>query len=301
MTELDVVSPDGTRIRAWSNDGEGIPVLLLPGNATTPEGFPSLMRADTGLRVLSYYMRGTFGSERPKDAGRIRVEHHVEDAVAVLDHAGVDRAVIVGWSLGVNSAFEFAMRYPERTLGVLAVGGVPGGTHATLWHPLPLPRRVRSVLAYAVVGLGLVVGPLATRATHLVPGTEATMRLLIRLGLFESSAPPAELAAFLSRVARQDLRWVATLARAGFEHTPMQDLHLIPVPVTFLAGSRDWLTSPRAIAAAAARIPHAVLHTLPATHIIGIEHPDRIVELVHETARRGGWGTPSDSMSADTA
>ena len=42
-----------------------------------------------------------------------------------MDSYGVDRAVVIGWSAGVNAAFEAAVRQPQRIAGVLAVGGVP--------------------------------------------------------------------------------------------------------------------------------------------------------------------------------
>ena len=54
-----------------------------------------------------------------------------------MDSYGVDRAVVIEWSAGVNVAFEAAVRQPQRIAGVLAVGGVPGGTFEALLHPLP--------------------------------------------------------------------------------------------------------------------------------------------------------------------
>jgi lipase len=51
---------------------------------------------------------------------------HVADLIAVLDHAGVDRAVVVGHSMGCNVAARFAADHPERvTAVVLLDGGLP--------------------------------------------------------------------------------------------------------------------------------------------------------------------------------
>ena len=60
----------------------------------------------------------------------------------MMDHFGVDRAVLMGWSMGVNTAFELAMRQPERVTGIFAVAGVPGDTFATMLAPFRLPRSV---------------------------------------------------------------------------------------------------------------------------------------------------------------
>ena len=56
-------------------------------------------------RILSWDYRGLYGSELKgdqRDAVSLDVDAHAADAEAVLAHAGVDRAVLVGWSMGVQ-------------------------------------------------------------------------------------------------------------------------------------------------------------------------------------------------------
>jgi pimeloyl-ACP methyl ester carboxylesterase len=175
-TTLDVPSSDGTVLRAWSNDGEGAPVLLCNGLGTIPEAWPGLTGADSGYRVVTWYHRGTFGSERPSDPARVKVEDHVEDAIAVMDAHGMERALVPAWSIGVNIAFELALRHPDRVAGVMAVAGVPGGTFATMGEPWRIPRRLRHPIASRVAKSGRSVGP---ALTWLARGSRST------------SAPPA--------------------------------------------------------------------------------------------------------------
>ena len=61
----DVVSADGTRLRAWTNDADGPTVLLCNGLGTNPYAWPALLRSDCGVRVISWNHRGVGGSERP--------------------------------------------------------------------------------------------------------------------------------------------------------------------------------------------------------------------------------------------
>ncbi len=62
----------------------------------------------------------------------------------MMDHFGIDRAVLMGWSMGVNTMFELAARHPERVAGLFAVAGVPGDTFATMLAPLRLPHARRA-------------------------------------------------------------------------------------------------------------------------------------------------------------
>src|SRR3954447_16142109 len=92
----DVESADGTRLRAWTNDAEGPTVLLSNGLGTNPHAWPSLLRPDCGVHVVSWNHRGVGGSARPAD-GRVDLDAFIEDALAVMDHAGIESAVVVSW------------------------------------------------------------------------------------------------------------------------------------------------------------------------------------------------------------
>ena len=58
----------------------------------------------------------------PTRADAYADREYVDDAIAVMDAAGVDRAVLVGLSLGGRHALQLAAWYPERAAGVVAIG-----------------------------------------------------------------------------------------------------------------------------------------------------------------------------------
>ena len=74
--------------------------------------------------------RGNGRAGRPVTAEAYSDREYVDDAVAALDAAGVDRAVVVGLSLGGRDALQLAAWYPELAAGVIAMG-------AALPWPMP--------------------------------------------------------------------------------------------------------------------------------------------------------------------
>ena len=122
-----VLAKDGTELRAWTNDVDGTmtgpTVLLCNGLGTNPYAWPALLRPDCGVRVISWYHRGTGGSARPPTRAHVGIDAFVEDALAVMDDAGIDACPVMGWSMGVNTAFELAYLHPQRVTGAVRGGG----------------------------------------------------------------------------------------------------------------------------------------------------------------------------------
>ena len=87
-----VTSGDGTVLQAWTNDVEGPTVLLSNGLGTNPYAWPALLDPACGVRVISWNHRGVGGSERPRDLEHVGIDAFAEDAIAVMDHAGLRRA-----------------------------------------------------------------------------------------------------------------------------------------------------------------------------------------------------------------
>jgi pimeloyl-ACP methyl ester carboxylesterase len=271
----DVTSRDGTRLRAWTNDADGPTVLLCNGLGTNPYAWPALLRSDCGVRVLSWNHRGVGGSDRPADRNRVDVTAFVEDALAVLDDAGVDRCPVLGWSIGVNTAFELAVEHPERVTGLFAVAGVPGGTFASMGAPLQIPRWARRPLSIGVANTlartGWAISPLTTR----LPVGRRAATLLRHSGLMLPNAETSD----VERAAREFLttpvQWYMHLARAAARHDRVR-LSRIRVPTVFVAGRFDILASAEDMRTASERLEGSTYVELKGSHFLQMERPGEV-------------------------
>lgn len=116
-------------------DKEDTPILLLHGFASSmqvnwidPGWVATLTRA--GYRVLAYDHRGHGRSQKPHDPAVYEPTMMASDAFALLDSAGIDRAVFFGYSMGARVAAFSALAEPRRVralvLGGLGIGLVEG-------------------------------------------------------------------------------------------------------------------------------------------------------------------------------
>ncbi|MEJ7635310.1 alpha/beta hydrolase [Aeromicrobium sp.] len=282
----DVESADGTRLRAWTNDAEGPTVFLSNGLGTNPHAWPALLNPDCGVRVVSWNHRGVGGSERPAD-DRVDLEAFIEDAIAVMDHAGIESAVVASWSAGVTIAFELATRHPERVDGILAVAGVPGNTFATMLAPLRLPPLVSKQLMVGLARSASISGHALAPLTRRIPWTNATANMLRLTRLINPAANTSELRTLMQEFCTTHPAWYAKLALGVSEHGRVS-LSNIDIPVTFIAGKWDMLTGSRDMLSASQRVKGSRFRELESTHFIPIEFPDIVLdELKHLIARIG--------------
>jgi pimeloyl-ACP methyl ester carboxylesterase len=132
------VSSDLTALSAGSDgvelsgeeSGRGVPVVLLHGLTATRRyvvmGSRALERS--GHRVIAYDARGHGRSSPAPDPLAYGYEQLSGDLGAVLDAAGVERAVVAGASMGAHTALRFALQHPERVaaLGLITPAFDPG-------------------------------------------------------------------------------------------------------------------------------------------------------------------------------
>ena len=105
-------------------EGSGPPVVLLHGLTATRryvlQGSRMLARRG-GRRVIAYDARGHGESSRAPDPGAYEYSDLVADLEVVLDAATVDRAVLVGSSMGAATAMAFALDRPERVEALVQI------------------------------------------------------------------------------------------------------------------------------------------------------------------------------------
>jgi pimeloyl-ACP methyl ester carboxylesterase len=101
-------------------DGDRV-VVLLHGQLMSRRMHAPLARqlASTGYRVVTLDLLGHGDSDRPAESWRYSMTNWGSQVVALLDHLGVDEAVVGGTSLGANVTLEVSVNAPERMLGAL--------------------------------------------------------------------------------------------------------------------------------------------------------------------------------------
>jgi len=245
---------------AYETRGTGEPLLLVHGLGYGRWGWePLLEPLAEDFRVLFYDNRGIGDSDIPP--GPYTARQLAEDAVAVLDAAGVEQADVVGTSLGGIAAQELALGFPDRVRRLVLACTTPGGLGA---HPMP----------QQTVGLML-------EAPTLPP--EVALRRFVANALAPDAPDELVDRIYALRLANPfDPQGWQAQAAAGVGFDALDRIARIQMPTLVVTGSEDVVVDPRNSELLADRIPAARLERVPGGHLFFWEDPARFVTLVKE-------------------
>jgi pimeloyl-ACP methyl ester carboxylesterase len=256
------VTVDGRPV-AVQEYGEGEPLLIINGTSQSL-GFWAPAAAVYGerYRVITCDLRGLGGTER--GTGPMTVRSLAEDALALLDALGIERAHVLGYSLGSAVTQELALAAPERIASavLLCTWARPDGFQRALIAGLAHPWRTGD-MEVALTALGVAFSP------GLLADPEWPAMVEQMLPLFPSTE--AQIAAVVEQ-------WDADMA-----HDTLDRLHGLTTPTLVIAGEQDLLTPHWHGRQVAEAIPGArfELFTGPgSSHALGDERAAEVLPLV---------------------
>jgi pimeloyl-ACP methyl ester carboxylesterase len=212
-------SHDGVEI-AFLDEGNGEPIVLVHGFASNKEvnwvntGWVTTL-TKAGRRVIALDNRGHGASAKLYDPAAYRSSLMAEDVRALIDHLGLPRADVMGYSMGARITAYLALLHP---------------------------RRVRSAII-AGLGIKLVDGVG-------LPDSEGIARALEAANPAEVTDPTERMFRSFAEQTRSDLRALAACLRGSRQTLDREEVRRIAVPVLVAVGGKDQIAgSPQELAA----------------------------------------------------
>jgi pimeloyl-ACP methyl ester carboxylesterase len=286
-----IVTGDGVSLHA-EEAGEGEALLFIHEFAGDHRSWEPQVRYFSGAyHCVTYAARGYPPSDVPTDPAAYSQARAVADAIAVLDGLGIDRANVVGLSMGGFTALHLVLAHPERIISAVAAGAGYGAQ----------PERADAFRSESMITAAAFAAEGAAKVAERYAVGPARVQL--------QNKNPRGWAEFAQALAGHDSLGSALTMRGVQAARPSlygltDELATVKVPVLVLVGDEDEgclepaLMLKRTIATAG-------LAVLPRTgHTANLEEPDvfnRAVDRFLSTVARGAWH-PRDprSISAST-
>ena len=238
------------------------------------------------FRCITYCARGYPPSDAPADPAQYGWEFAVEDLAGLMTALGIERAHLVGLSMGGYAVLQFGLRYPERAIAIVAAGAGTGSappTRAAWLAGVPAAAR-----AFGEQGMAAVAEAMAHSPTR------------IQL----KRKDPRGWAEFTDHLRGHSAEGMAnTMARYQGERPSLHDSQAafarMTIPVLLAVGDEDEPCLDTNLMLKSA-IPGAGLWVCPNTgHAINLEEPAAFnaqVDAFFSAVERGSW--PSRAPAA---
>lgn len=262
--EERIVEWGGLPIFCRIREAAGEPVLMLHGfTASSDDWLLAIDRISPDYRIVAPDLVGFGRSALP--AAPYSLAYYTEFIGGLLDALGIERAHLVGHSMGGKLAVHFALQHPER-VSRLALVGSDGFAPVPIWGRVSLSEATIRALV-RLSGWKPLFRQLLRRAVY-DPACVAVVneQRIQRAMVYVSDPGHVDVLVALSRNYRQfDLQLTGALDR-------LQELRM---PILLLWGAHDRVFPPRVAARAATLLPTAEYVVLPRSgHLPMLERPD---------------------------
>lgn len=261
---------DGAKIHYRRDGSRGRAVVMVQGLGLSGRfwfDLPSRVAA-RGSRVIWPDNRGTGRSDairRPITMGTL-----ADDVAAVMDDAGIDRATLVGVSMGGMISQHVALRHPERVDGLVLMATTPGLPHGRLPSADMLGTLARLPFARGKRGHGELLAKVL-----LPPEQQTSFREVFARWPDAFAADPQRLESFFLQLGA-----IAT-------HSTGARLGSLKVPTVVMTGAEDALVPPANSRILAEKIPGAALEVLQGVgHALPMQRPDAVERALDQVWAR---------------
>ena len=264
---MTLVAVNGIQMNV-EESGSGEPLLLLHGFTGAASTWRDLASSWDGWRRIAVDLIGHGESDAPSDERRYTMERCVADLGALLDELRIERATVLGYSMGGRVALQLAAAAPERVAALVLEGASSGIDDVA-------ERAARAASDRA----------LADDVER--DGIEAFVDRWERVPIFATqSRLPDDVRARQrhQRLANRTIGLANSLRGmgAGAQSSLWPRLHELTMPVLLIAGEDDAKYSEMA-RAMASRMPAASTCIVPgAGHAVHLERPDAFSDYVKE-------------------
>lgn len=256
---------------AYLDEGQGPAVVLLHGFGGSMWQW-EYQQTDLSARhrVVTLDLLGSGLSDKP--AVDYRPDLLIESFRGFLDALHIERASLVGNSMGAGLAIAFALTYPDRVDRLVLISGLPPDIKTKLASPM-MKRAVETRTPVWLIEFG-----------NRLFGSSATETVLKEIVFDHSLLTPAVLERSNRNRRRPGLMRPLMSLR---DHLPEWEsqfasrLHALAHPALIIWGEKDLLFPPRVGEEMQRLIPHSILHLLPnAGHIPQWEQPGLVNQLL---------------------
>ena len=135
-------TPDNVKLY-YEEAGQGTPVVFVHEFASDWRGWePQMREFAKRYRCITYSARGYTPSDVPADKDAYSYRHVMRDCVAVLDHLKIDKAHLIGLSMGGYTALQVALNHPDRVRSMVLAGT---GSGSERWYTDEFHKSSRAI------------------------------------------------------------------------------------------------------------------------------------------------------------
>jgi pimeloyl-ACP methyl ester carboxylesterase len=227
---------DGTRL-FYSVEGKGTPLVFCYGLVCSSLHWTyQVEHFRNHHQAIWFDYRGHHRSDPPSDFSTYSVENFARDTLAILDELKIEKAVILGHSMGVNVVLDFYRQFPNRVAGMVLANGTSKGPMEFMFNSNAFQT------AFKALDVAYRAAPRMVEKLWRMTEKNPFSKTMVTLGGFNPYlASPEDVELYIHQVANTDPKVFLKLIQDYEKFDATGWLHQIDVPTLIIGGQNDHL------------------------------------------------------------
>jgi pimeloyl-ACP methyl ester carboxylesterase len=276
---------DGTKL-FYSIEGQGKPLIFCYGLVCSSLHWTyQIEHFARNYKAVWFDYRGHQNSETPADLKSLTVDAIGKDLGLLLDELGIQDAVFLGHSMGVNVVLDFYRKQPHRVAGMVLANGTARSPLETLFYVNAFQR------GFAILKKIYQTSPELVSFLWKMQKGNPIARTIVTLGGFNPYlTPAADIELYVQQVAEMDPAILVHLIDSYENFDATNWLHEIKVPTLVIAGEHDRMIPLAEQERMRQIIPNSKLEIIRhGSHCPQMDLPDLVNHKIESFLRENGY------------
>jgi pimeloyl-ACP methyl ester carboxylesterase len=230
-----IIAQDGSRVPYYVT-GNGFPVLIFNGFSCHQDNLKYIINClSKSYTVISWDYKGHGMADSPGDYTYVNINSLIWDAIKIVEELDIKKAGLLGYGLGAELMFEFALRRKDIPVALVSINGLAGNVLSSFFntdmfaYPLTVLNNTKGLL-----------GPYYSSVWKLLTSSEHIKKAIAQYLFVDTSKFEMEdLDPFIHNLSTMDPNLLSHLLIEFHNHSILNDLPSIKLPTLVVGSQRD--------------------------------------------------------------
>ena len=275
ISENYIISQDGLKIPYYVQ-GDGYPMCFFNGFTCRQDNLKYLIQHfSKNYKIITWDYKGHGNNPMPENYNYCSINSFVWDAQRIFDELNIQNVILVGYSIGTELMYEFALKNPKKTRLIISINGLTGNVANSLFHTNLFKHALEFLKRSSPY-----LSDIYNKTWTIINQAPFSWKYLFASPFIDKAKlNKDDMVPFINGLSQMKADFLIHLLDEFHKHSVLNDLLFLEQPTLLLAGEKDHFVPYNCSLEAHRKIPHSEFVKIPGgTHNMNMEQYEKLIQ-----------------------